>query len=41
MSGGSTKLSRITRVNEISRDYCDDKITLEEAYDQLLNIPAR
>lgn len=41
ISGGSTKLSRITRVNEISRDYCDDKITLEEAYDQLLNIPAR
>ena len=32
---GSTKLSHIVRINEISRDFCDDKITLEQAYYQL------
>lgn len=41
ISGGSIKLSRITRVNEISRNFCNDKITLEEAYQQLLQIPPR
>lgn len=41
ISGGSIKLSRIVRVNEISRNYCDDKISLEEAYEQLLHIPSR
>ena len=41
ISGGSIKLSRIVRVNEISRNYCDDLITLEEAYEQLKNIPSR
>ena len=35
---GSTKLSRIVRINEISRNFCDDKITLEEAYDQLTHL---
>lgn len=41
ISGGSIKLSRIVRVNEISRAFCDDKISLEEAYEQLLQIPVR
>lgn len=35
---GSTKLSRVVRINEISRDFCDDKISLEEAYDQLTHL---
>lgn len=39
--GGSTKLSRIVRINEISRDFCDDKITLEEAYYQLNHLKER
>ena len=38
VSSGSTKLGRIVRINEISRDFCDEKITLEEAYDQLLHL---
>ncbi len=38
VSSGSTKLGRIVRINEISRDFCDDKISLEEAYDQLSHL---
>lgn len=38
---GSTKLSRIVRINEISRDFCDDKITLEEAYYELTHLKDR
>lgn len=41
ITSGSMKLSRIVRVNEISRDFCNDKISLEEAYNQLLHLPAR
>ena len=39
--GSSIKLSRIVRVNEISRNFCNDTITLEEAYQQLQQIPPR
>lgn len=39
--GGSIKLSRIVQVNEISRNFCNDKITLEEAYQKLQQIPPR
>lgn len=39
--GGSIKLSRIVQVNEISRKFCNNTITLEEAYQQLQQIPAR
>lgn len=35
---GSTKLSRVVRINEISRDFCDDRISLEEAYDRLTHL---
>ena len=35
---GSTKLNRIVRINEISREYCADQITLEDAYLQLTNL---
>lgn len=41
ISGGSIKLNRIVRVNEISRNFCSDKISLEEAHKQLLQIPPR
>lgn len=32
---GSTNLSRIVQVNEISREFCEDRISLKEAHDQL------
>lgn len=32
----STNLSNVIRVNSISRKYCSQEITLEEAYDTLL-----
>lgn len=35
------KLSCIDQVNEISRQYCEEKITLEEAYDALRHIKVR
>ena len=35
---GSTKLSRIAKINEISRDFCADVITLEEAYYELTHL---
>lgn len=34
----STNLSNIMKVNEISRRYCKDKITLEEAWEQLQGV---
>ena len=34
----STNVNRICEVNEISRDFCSNKITVEEAYDKLLKI---
>lgn len=38
--GSSLNLSRITMVNEISRDYCSDRISLEDAYEQMKKIPS-
>lgn len=38
VTSGSTNLSRIVRVNEISREFCDEKISLEEAHHQLLHL---
>lgn len=38
---GSTNLSRIVRVNEISRQYCADAITLEEANEQLKKVEGK
>jgi len=35
---GSLKLNRIVRINEISRNFCDDKISLQEAFRQLNNL---
>lgn len=34
----NTNLNKITLVNEISRDFCDKKINLTQAYDKLLNV---
>ncbi len=34
----SNNLSRVNDVNQISRDICDDKITIDEAYAKLLKI---
>lgn len=38
--GRSMNLARITMVNEISRKFCSDMLTLEEAYEQLQNLPS-
>lgn len=38
--GSSLNLSRISMVNEISRSFCSDRISLEEAYEQLQNLPS-
>lgn len=38
---GSTDLSRIVRVNDISRQYCSDEITLDEASAHLKNIQGK
>lgn len=34
----SNNLSRINDVNQISRDFCDNKITIAEAYEKLIQI---
>ncbi len=37
----SNNLSRVNDVNQISRNICDGKITIEEAYEELLKIRTR
>ena len=36
-----TNLNRIMEVNNISREYCSDNITLEEAYDKLKHVSGK
>ena len=41
VNGRGTNIYRIIAVNDISRQYCSGKISLEEAYDTLRNLERR